>query len=95
MFSFLAPYKLLFQLVVITTVIIGLIYGSYALLVHERNMGYQTAVEEYTTKQLLSEAAARDKENQLLKQVQEAEHATHRCEQEITRLSGAVAAGNK
>lgn len=91
MFSFLAPYKWF----AIGAIIAGVIYGIYALFAHERDVGYQRCVAEYTTQQLLAEAKTRAKEAQLNKQVEDAQHAANIREQESKKLSAALTASDR
>jgi hypothetical protein len=81
------PYKL----VAIGIGVVGIIYGVYALLAHERDLGYQRCTAEYTTKQLLAEVDARNKETKLIKKVEDAEHAAILRLQDNKKLSDSLA----
>jgi hypothetical protein len=77
---------------IIVAIITGAFYGCRYVLKQEWDRGYNEAVAEFRTKTLIAEIAARDK---LLKQEQEAQNAAAIREQEIKRLSTALAASNQ
>lgn len=91
MFSFLAPYTLFIKLFAGALVLAGI----YALFANENKIGYQQCVAEHTTKQLLAEVDARDKEAKLNKQLQDAQHDATIREQENKKLSDALAVTNR
>jgi hypothetical protein len=75
----------------IATFIAGAFFACRYILKQERELGYNQAVAEFKAKAFVAETAARNKETQLLKQIQEAQNATVIREQEIKRLSTALA----
>lgn len=95
MFSFLVPYKLFLQILVIGAVIAGLAYVIHAFLAAERTIGYQKAVGEYTAKQIDAEQTARATEQKLTKQVEDAQNAANLREQDIKKMSVDLATTNR
>ncbi len=87
MLSFLTPYKLYIELAIIITIIGGIAFGAHKLLAHERKVGYDKAVAEYTEKALIANQAARARELALNTQVQEARNAATLRENKILELS--------
>lgn len=92
MFAFLAPYKLLIEVLVIGAIISAIASGAHLFLNYERDVGYQKAVGEYTARQLEAEKAARAREQQLTQQITEAQHAAQQRDQTIKSLSTTAAA---
>jgi DNA anti-recombination protein RmuC len=90
MLSLLAPYKWLIAAVAAIALMAGLIFGAHKFLEHERNLGYQKAVAEYTAKQLVAEQAARAKEVQLNDKIQKARDEAKIREQKINDLSSTL-----
>ena len=87
MFSFLTSYKMYIEIVVVLSIIAIISYGAHKILEHERKLGYDTAVAEYTKKELISIQAARDKESELNHRLQEANNVATLREQKIAVLS--------
>ena len=92
MFAMLAPYKLLIEFLAAAALLAAISWGIHSFLEHERDIGYQRAVVEYTAKALLAEQAARATEQRLAKQLEEATNASTNREK---ALVVAVAASAK
>lgn len=90
MFTFLANYKLLLQIVAGVALIVGLIYGVHRFLDHEQQIGYNKAVAEYTAKALAAEQAARAKEQDLNNQITEARNEAAKRDEQINKLADAL-----
>lgn len=87
MLSFLAPYKLYIEIAAVLAIVAGISYGVHNLLAHERKLGYNIAVAEYTEKALAAAKEARAREIVLNTQVQEARNVAILREQQIVDLS--------
>jgi hypothetical protein len=92
MLALLAPYKLILEIVAAVSLLAAIGFGVHKFLNHEQSIGYNKAVAEYTAKQLVAEQSARAKEAQLNKQLEEAQNAATKRDQQIKILSDSVAA---
>ena len=89
-FSFLSPYKLLIEVIMIGGCVVAIGVGVHEFLQHEQNIGYQKAVAEYTAKALVAETAAREREAAMTRQLQDAQAAGALREHTIKTLSVAA-----
>ncbi len=95
MFLMLAKYKAILLSCLLVTFIAGAYYGFHYLMQHQREVGYNEAVAQYKTQALIAEVEARRKENQFVKQVQEAQDAANLREQTIKKLSDDLTVTNR
>ena len=74
---------------------LSIFFGYQYLVKKERKSGYAQAVAEYTARALIAEKEARERESQWNRQLQEAENAATKRDQQIKTLStsAAVASG--
>ena len=92
MFAFLAPYKLIAEILVGLAIISALCFGAHRFLESEQKIGYDKAVGEYTAKQLIAEQAVRQREQSLLTQIEKAENDAIQREN-LLRVSIGLASG--
>ena len=72
--------------------LIGVCFGIHTFLEHERDIGYQRAVAEYTAKEAQAKDAARLHEQDMQKQLQEARDAATQRDQTIRDAAAAASA---
>lgn len=85
-------YSLYAKIAGFVALAVGILYGTHVFLNHERKLGYDKAVAEYTAKQVLAEQAARAKEAQLSTKLEEAQNAATLREQHIKTIATKLAA---
>lgn len=74
----------------VALLVAGLIFGFNVFVDHQRDIGYQKAVAEYTVKLLEAKEAADKREQELTTQVQEAQANGLKREETIRTLAAAV-----
>jgi hypothetical protein len=90
----LAPYKLLFEIVVIGALAAGALYAVHQFLEHERDIGRQEVQARWDAQQAADERAARAKEAAFAKQLQEATKNASDRDQTIRALAAASGGAN-
>jgi chromosome segregation ATPase len=90
MFTLLASYKWLLQIVAGIIFTLGIAYGAHRFIVHEQQIGYNKAVAEYTAKALAAEQTARAKEQDLNNQITEARNEAAKRDEQINKLADAL-----
>lgn len=91
MFSFLSPYKWAIEALAFMTLVAGITYGVHTFLNHERQIGYDKAVAEYTARELVAEQVSRATEQRLTKQIEDAQNEAVIRNEQIQELARAVA----
>lgn len=92
--SFLAPYKLLFEILLIGALAGGVMYGVHQLLEHERDIGRNEVRAEYAVKLAEVKDAAHRRETELITQRDEAVKNANDREQTIRTVAAGGAAAS-
>jgi hypothetical protein len=94
LFARLAPYKLLFEIVVIGSIAAGVLYEVHQFLEHERDIGRKEVQARWDAQQAADQASARAKEAAFTQQIQEASQHANDREQTIRSLAAASGAAS-
>ena len=92
--GFFSPYKLLIELVVIGALFGGATLEVHRFLNHERQIGYDKAVAEYTVKLAAAKADANAKEIAYEKRIQDARNAAVLRDQTIRSVAAAASSSS-
>lgn len=84
--------KWLMEALIFAAVLAAIAFGVHRFLDYEQGVGYARAVAEYTAKALVAEKAAREKEQALQLQLQEAQNAAIERDRKLQELMAASAA---